>query len=174
MKSAIPAPQSESQKGLQVPPLPSPSPQPLGSGWTDSCVRPSRGAADLPRDGKQSSLSSRERAVGGYGVPALAGRALSLGGGSKYLPIHGETPSHRLKPGLHTLPSTGAVPQCPCRQGSGDKRRHWTAPPSHPWPISVVSVTPPILGRPSETEPFVPPPSLVSGALLLATSVVPP
>jgi hypothetical protein len=28
---------------------------------------------------------------------------LSLGGGSKYLEIQGETPSHRLKPGLHTL-----------------------------------------------------------------------
>ena len=98
-------------------------------------------------------------------VVYLADRALSLGGGSKYLLIHGETPSHRLKPGLRTLPSTGAVPQGPCRQGSGDKRNHWTATPSHPWPISVVSVTPPILGRPSETEPFVLPPSLVSGAL---------
>ena len=124
---------------------------------------------------ERRSRFDNQRGLGaGYGVPALAGRALSLGGGSKYLPINGETPSHRLQPGLHTLPSTGAVPQCPCRQGSGDKRRHWTAPPSHPWPISVVSVTPPILGRPSETEPFVPPPSLVSGALLLATSVVPP
>ena len=39
----------------------------------------------------------------GYGVPALAGSALSLGGGSKHLEIHGETPSHRLKPGIHTL-----------------------------------------------------------------------
>ena len=38
-----------------------------------------------------------------YGVPALAGSALSLGGGSKHLEIHGETPSHRLKPGIHTL-----------------------------------------------------------------------
>ena len=37
-----------------------------------------------------------------YGVPALAGRVLSLEGGSKHLEIKGETASDRLKPGLHT------------------------------------------------------------------------
>jgi hypothetical protein len=38
-----------------------------------------------------------------YGVPALAGRVLSLEGGSKHLEIRGETASGRLKPELHTL-----------------------------------------------------------------------
>jgi hypothetical protein len=36
-------------------------------------------------------------------VPALAGSVLSLERDSKQLEIHGETPSDRLKPGLHTL-----------------------------------------------------------------------
>jgi len=51
-----------------------------------------------------STSSDNERGLGaGYGVPALAGRALSLGGGSQYLEIQGEIPSRRLKPELHTL-----------------------------------------------------------------------
>ena len=51
---------------------------------------------------ERRSRFDNQRGLGaGYGVPALAGSALSLGGGSKYLEIQGETPSHRLKPGLH-------------------------------------------------------------------------
>ena len=38
-----------------------------------------------------------------YGVPALAGKVLSLEGGSKQLQVPGETSSDRLKPGLHTV-----------------------------------------------------------------------
>ena len=50
------------------------------------------------------SRFDNQRGLGaGYGVPALAGSALSLGGGAKYWEIQGETPSHRLKPELHTL-----------------------------------------------------------------------
>jgi hypothetical protein len=41
-----------------------------------------------------------------YGVPALAGRVLSLEGGSKHLEIKGESGSDRLKPELHTLMRT--------------------------------------------------------------------
>ena len=47
-----------------------------------------------------------------YGVQALAGRALSLEGGSKHLEIHGETASDRLKPGLHTLCPSFAYEIC--------------------------------------------------------------
>ena len=37
-----------------------------------------------------------------YGVPALAGKVLSLEAGAKHLEIRGETTSGRLKLGLHT------------------------------------------------------------------------
>ena len=47
-----------------------------------------------------------------YGVPASAGRVLSLEGGLKHLEIHDETASDRLKPGLHTLYPSFACEIC--------------------------------------------------------------
>ena len=53
-----------------------------------------------------SARFDNKRGLGAvYGVPALAGKVLSLEGGSKHLEIQGETASGRLKPGLQTLAS---------------------------------------------------------------------
>ena len=91
--------------------------------------------------------------------------------------LRAKGPANRQTGGL-TAPSTGAVLRCPCRQGPGDKRWHRTTPPSHPWPVFAVSVTLPILGRPSEAEPFCPTSGVSSRSLsigyLRGTSVVPP
>jgi hypothetical protein len=44
-----------------------------------------------------------------YGVPALAGKVVSLEGGSKHLEFRAETAPDRLKPGLPTR-----CPPCAC------------------------------------------------------------
>ena len=61
-----------------------------------------------------SAWFDNKRGLGAvYGVPALAGKVLSLEGGAKHLEIHGETASDRLKPGFHTLwPRTQRPPGC--------------------------------------------------------------
>jgi len=43
------------------------------------------------------------RACAAYGVPALAGNVLPFEGGMISCETQGESPSDRLKPGLHTL-----------------------------------------------------------------------
>ena len=72
-----------------------------------------------------------------------------------------------LSPRPEPLPNSRAV-RDPVASVPGWKTRRRTTPPSRPWPVSVVSLTLPlpILGWPSQVEPLVLPPSLVSGARL--------
>ena len=69
---------------------------------------------------ERRSRFDNQRGLGaGCGVPALAGRALSLGDGSKYWEMQGETPSHRLKPGLHTLRLFSIIRDAACQKANG-------------------------------------------------------
>ena len=63
-----------------------------------------------------------EKLAAVYGVPALAGRLLPFEDGSKYLEIHDQTSSDRLKPGLHTLCPSFECELCGQPGGRSGKR----------------------------------------------------